>query len=195
MLMKQTLIALAVALAACTTAIGAQAQTAKKPAATKKATAKKAPVKKTAKKAPVKKTAKKASKKKTATATATAKTTHAPAPQHATPTMVPDMAGGFPVFTGDFRCDEGPASITAQGEEFDVRLPGGKRYTMRRVPTSSGVVRLENAAKTAYWLQSGNKSMMIDTRAGGRVADGCRNSVQQAREDDLKVNPTASLLH
>ncbi|MDO4706774.1 MAG: hypothetical protein Q4A98_11310 [Comamonadaceae bacterium] len=183
--MKQTLIALAVALAACTTAISAQAQTAKKkPAATKKATAKKAPAKKTA--------AKKNTRKKTATAKAKPST---PAPQHAAPTMVPDMAGGFPVFTGDFRCDEGHASITPQGEEFDVRVPGGRHYTMRRVPTSSGVVRLENAAKTAYWLQSGNKSMMIDTRAGGRVASDCRNAIQQAREDDLKANPTAGLLN
>lgn len=182
--MKQTLIALAVALAACTTAISAQAQTAKKPAATKKVAAKKAPAKKTVKK--------KASKKKTAKA----KThTSTPAHQHAAPTMMPDVAGGFPVFTGDFRCDEGLATITPQGDEFDVRVPGGRHYAMRRVPTSSGVVRLENAAKTAYWLQTGNKSMMIDTRAGGRVADGCRNSVQQAREDDLKANPTASLLH
>ncbi|MDO4796355.1 MAG: hypothetical protein Q4A28_10545 [Brachymonas sp.] len=184
--MKQTLIALAVALAACTTAISAQAQTAKKPAATKKATAKKAPAKKTVKKT---------TKKKTATAKAKAKTSTPAAPQHAEPTMVPDMAGGFPVFTGDFRCDEGHASITAQGDEFDVRVPGGRHYTMRRVPTTSGVVRLENAAKTAYWLQSGNKSMMIDTRAGGRVADGCRNAIQQAREDDLKANPTAGLLN
>lgn len=183
MLMKQTLIALAVALAACTTAISAQAQTAKKPAATKKATAKKAPAKKTAKKT---------TKKKTATAKAKPAT---PAPQHAEPTMVPDMAGGFPVFTGDFRCNEGLTSVTPQGDEFDVRVPGGRHYTMRRVPTSSGVVRLENTAKTAYWLQSGNKSMMIDTRAGGRVASDCRNAIQQAREDDLKANPTAGLLH
>ena len=36
--------------------------------------------------------------------------------------------------------------------------------------------------------------MMIDTRAGGRVADGCRNAIQQAREDEIKTNPTASLL-
>lgn len=176
--MKQTLIALAVALAACTTAISAQAQTAKKPAATKKAAAKK--------------TVKKASKKKTATAKAHTKM---PAHQHAEPTMVPDAAGGFPVFTGDFRCNEGVTSVTSQGDEFNVRVPGGRHYTMRRVPTSSGVVRLENTAKTAYWLQSGNKSMMIDTHAGGRVASDCRNAIQQAREDDLKANPTAGLLN
>lgn len=182
--MKHTLIALAVALATCSAAVTAHAQSAaaKKPAATKKAASKKAPVKKTARNT---------TKKKTATAKAAPA---APAPASPAPTMVPDMAGGFPVFTGDFRCDEGLASITPKGDEFDVRVPGGRHYTMRRVPTSSGVVRLENAGKTAYWLQSGNKSMMIDTRAGGRVADGCRNAIQQAREDEIKTNPTASLL-
>ena len=179
--MKQSLIALAIALATCTTAVTAHAQKApaKKPAATKKAPVKKA----VAKKAPA--------KKKTTTKAVAAK----PAPQVAAPApaMVPDAAGGFPVYTGSFRCDDGTATIAAQGDGFDVRIPGGRQYTMRRVPTTSGVVRLETANGSAYWLQSGNKSMMIDTNAGGRVADGCRNAIQQAREDDLKINPTSLL--
>ena len=179
--MKHSLIALAVALATCTAAVTAHAQTAsaKKPAATKKAAVKKTAVKK-----------KKTTTKKATSKAAPQQTTAAPA----APTMVPDTAGGFPVFTGDFRCDEGLASITPQGNEFAVRVPGGRHYTLRRVPTTTGVVRLENASRTAYWLQSGNKSMMIDTQAGGRVADGCRNAVQQARENELRTNPSASLL-
>ena len=178
--MKHSLIALAVALATSTAAITAHAQKApaKKPAATKKVAAKKAPAKKVA------------AKKKTTAPTVAAK----PAPQVApAPVMVPDAAGGFPVYTGSFRCDDGTATIAAQGDGFDVRIPGGRQYTMRRVPTTSGVVRLETANGSAYWLQSGNKSMMIDTKAGGRVADGCRNAIQQAREDDLKINPTSLL--
>lgn len=185
--MKHSLIALAVALATCTAAVTAHAQKApaKKPAATKKAPVKKA----AAKKAPAKKTT---AKRKTTTKTAAAK----PAPQVAAapaPVMVPDAAGGFPVYTGSFSCDGGTATIAAQGDGFNVRIPGGRQYAMRRVPTSSGVVRLETANGAAYWLQSGNKSMMIDTKAGGRVADGCRNAIQQAREDDLKVNPVSLL--
>ena len=180
--MKQSLIALAIALATCTAAVTAHAQKApaKKPVATKKAPVKKA----VAKKAPA--------KKKTTTKAVAAK----PAPQviaAPAPVMVPDAAGGFPVYTGSFSCDGGTATIAAQGDGFDVRIPGGRQYTMRRVPTSSGVVRLETANGSAYWLQSGNKSMMIDTKAGGRVADGCRNAIQQAREDDLKINPTSLL--
>ena len=111
--MKQSLIALAIALATCTTAVTAHAQKApaKKPAATKKAPVKKA----VAKKAPA--------KKKTTTKAVAAK----PAPQviaAPAPVMVPDAAGGFPVYTGSFICEGGSATIAAQGDGFDVRIPG-----------------------------------------------------------------------
>ena len=179
--MKHSLIALAVALATCTAVVAAPVKTAtaKKPAATKKAPARKAPVQKT--------TAKKRAVKN---ATPAPKVVATPAPA---PVLVPGAEGEFPVYTGDFRCDEGLASITVEGDQFNLRAPGGRNYAMRRVPTTSRVVRLENDTRSAYWLQSGNKSMLIDTRAGGRVADGCRNAAQQAREDELKLNPTSLL--
>ena len=175
-LMKHSLIALAVALAACTSAAATTTQTiAKKPIA-----------------------AKKASVKKTAAKTKKTSKTVKPAPQpvvvHQAPATVAGAAGEFPVFVGDMRCDEGMAHVAAQGDEFTLKIPGGRQYTMRRMPTTTGVVRLEEASRNAYWLQSGNKSMLIDLRAGGRVADGCRNAIQQAREDELKLRPTAGLL-
>ena len=174
--MKHSLIALAVALAACTSAAATTTQTIAK----KTVAAKKAPVKKIATK--TKKTSK----------------TVKPAPQpvvvHQTPATVAGAAGEFPVFVGDMRCDEGMAHVAAQGDEFTLKIPGGRQYTMRRIPTTTGVVRLEETSRNAYWLQSGNKSMLIDLRAGGRVADGCRNAIQQAREDELKLRPTAGLL-
>jgi hypothetical protein len=174
--MKHSLIALAVALAACTSAVATTAKTiAKNPVA-----AKKSPVRKTAVK--TKKTSR------------TAKPAPPPVVVHQAPATVAGAAGEFPVFVGDMRCDEGMAHVAAQGDEFTLKIPGGRQYTMRRVPTTSGVVRLEETSRNAYWLQSGNKSMLIDLRAGGRVADGCRNATQQAREDELKLRPTAGLL-
>lgn len=169
--MKKSLIALAVAISACTVAVAAPAKAAaKKPAAAKKAPAKKA-------------SAKKATSKRKATAKSKAAVT-TPAVTQA-PTIVPGAAGQLPVYTGEFACDTGRASVHPHGDEFVVKA-GHHSYTMRRVPTSSGVVRLEAAGNTAYWLQMGNKSMLIDTKAGGRVADGCRNEQQRAREEEIK---------
>lgn len=169
--MKKSLIALAVAISACTVAVAAPAKAAaKKPAAAKKAPAKKA-------------SAQKATSKRKATAKSKAAVT-TPAVTQA-PTIVPGAAGQLPVYTGEFACDTGRASVHPHGDEFAVKA-GHHSYTMRRVPTSSGVVRLEAAGNTAYWLQMGNKSMLIDTKAGGRVADGCRNEQQRAREEEIK---------
>ena len=170
--MKKSLIALAVAISACTVAVAAPAKaTAKKPAAAKKAPAKKTPAKKAT------------TKKRKATAKSKAAVTTPTVTQ--APTIVPGAAGQLPVYTGEFACDTGRASVQPHGDEFAVKA-GHHSYTMHRVPTSSGVVRLEAAGNTAYWLQMGNKSMLIDTKAGGRVADGCRNEQQRAREEEIK---------
>jgi len=41
------------------------------------------------------------------------------------------------------------------------------------VATSTGAIRLEDAARGAVWLQLANKSMLMDHRQGRRLADAC----------------------
>ena len=155
---------------------------------------KKAPVKKTA---PAKKTTSKKTKAPRKTpAKAPAKSVAKTEETTTTPSVipVPGPAGEYPVIVGDLRCDEGTATlVSAANNAFHIRLPK-RSYTMERVPTTTGVVRLEDKISGAYWLQMGNKSMLIDPKAGGRVADGCRNDEQQAREEQLKKAPV-NLLH
>ena len=179
--MKKLLTALPFALLTCTTAMAAPAPKkapAKKSAPAQKATSKKAKTpRKTPAKAPVKSVAK------------TEETSAAPSV-----IPVPGPAGEYPVIVGDLRCDEGTATlVSAANNAFHIRLPK-RSYTMERVPTTTGVVRLEDKISGAYWLQMGNISMLIDPKAGGRVADGCRNDEQQAREEQLKKAPV-NLLH
>ena len=174
--MKKLLLALPFALLTSSIATAAPAAPAAKKAPAKKAAA--AP----AKKAPAKKAAparKASSKKAPAPATTAPKTPEVSAAPAPSVVPVPGPAGEYPVIVGDLRCDEGTATlVSAANNAFHIRLPK-RSYTMQRVPTISG----------AYWLQIGNKSMLIDPKAGGRVADGCRNDEQQAREEQLKIAP------
>ena len=175
--MKKSLIALTAALMLCTTgamAAPAKKAPAKKPAATKKA----------AKPAP--KTAPK-SKAKPAPAKVTV------LPPQELPEAVAGEAGEFPVIVGALKCDEGQLVIRPEGTNFKLQLPNNREYTLRRVKTTSGVVRLEDETGNSMWLQMGNKSMLIDRKAGGRVADGCRNADQERREEEEKTNPTKLL--
>ena len=184
--MKKLLLALPFALLTSSIATAAPAAPAAKKAPAKKAAA--AP----AKKAPAKKAAparKASSKKAPAPATTAPKTPEVSAAPAPSVVPVPGPAGEYPVIVGDLRCDEGTATlVSAANNAFHIRLPK-RSYTMQRVPTTSGVVRLEDRISGAYWLQMGNKSMLIDPKAGGRVADGCRNDEQQAREEQLKIAP------
>ena len=70
-----------------------------------------------------------------------------------------------------------------------MQLSRGPTYAMRQVPTTTGVVRLEDKQAGATWMQLGNKSMLMNQKLGQRMADGCRNEVQAAREEELKLNP------
>ena len=49
--------------------------------------------------------------------------------------------------------------------------------------------RLLSKDAGATWLQLGNKSMLMNQKLGQRLADGCRNEQQMAREEELKLNP------
>ena len=204
--MKKTLIlfsALAIA------SSGAMAQTASKTSTAKKATATKAAAKKAPVKKPVAKktTARKAAPaKKPAAKPAVAQSTlrdrlavnpltgaSAPAAPLPPAPGVAFPATALPVFAGAMRCDMNQTvTITPDAADpyvYKVNLTRGPTYTMRQVPTTTGVVRLEDKDAGATWLQLGNKSMLMNQKLGQRLADGCRNEQQMAREEELKLNP------
>ena len=80
--------------------------------------------------------------------------------------------------------------------EADAKAPGyffvgfGKlKYHMHPVESRSGAVRLEDAHTGAFWLQLGNKSMLMNPAAGKRLADDCINPAQMAVAEALKSHP------
>ena len=77
---------------------------------------------------------------------------------------------------------------------FNVRGKGFS-YRMHPVVTSTGAIRLEDQHDGgAVWLQLANKSMLMDQKAGKRLADECSTPAQVAVAEALKKNPAPSLI-
>ena len=100
--------------------------------------------------------------------------------------------------TGTMPCELGASVVV----EADPKAPGyfnvrgkGYAYRMHPVVTSTGAIRLEdNHDGGAVWLQLSNKSMLMDQKAGKRLADECASPAQLAVAEALKKNPAPSLL-
>ena len=71
---------------------------------------------------------------------------------------------------------------------------GKQRFAMVPVATSSGAVRLEDAARGAVWLQLANKSMLMDHKRGRRLADACMSPEQHAVARAMEKDPDSHLL-
>lgn len=92
-----------------------------------------------------------------------------------------ELAIAEQVHTGVLRCDLG-ASVTLTN---DPQSPGyfnvlGKNFRYRMIPvaTSTGAIRLEDYKAGAVWLQLPNKSMLMNQKAGQRMADECMSPAQ-----------------
>ncbi|MFT4991777.1 MAG: ribosomal protein S20 [Polaromonas sp.] len=92
-----------------------------------------------------------------------------------------ELAIAEQVHTGVLRCDLG-ASVTLTN---DPQSPGyfnvlGKNFRYRMIPvaTSTGAIRLEDYKSGAVWLQLPNKSMLMNQKAGQRMADECMSPAQ-----------------
>lgn len=101
------------------------------------------------------------------------------------------------VYTGRIACENGN-QVTVQS---DPKMPGhfnvssGKqRFRMVPAVTTTGAVRLEDKKTGGVWLQISNKSMLLNERAGQRIADECAGTAQQAFAAQMKTNPPASVL-
>lgn len=53
-------------------------------------------------------------------------------------------------------------------------------WTMKPVLSSTGALRLEDVRGRMLMLQVANKSMVLDTKVGQRVLDGCLHATQKA---------------
>ncbi len=101
------------------------------------------------------------------------------------------------IHTGKVQCELG-ADVTVHADErnpgFFYVSTGKRRYYMHPVESRTGALRMEDGRAGAMWLQLGNKSMLMDQRAGQRLADECVNAEQRLVAEHMKANPMPSLL-
>lgn len=101
------------------------------------------------------------------------------------------------VQVGHVPCELG-ASVSVEADPktpgyFHLRL-GKDVFHMAPVVTSTGALRLEDQHAGAVWLQLANKSMLMSTKLGKRLADACMNTSQVAVAAAMEKNPPPSLL-
>ena len=108
-----------------------------------------------------------------------------------------EMAIAERIHVGTVPCELG-ASVTLAS---DPKAPGyftvqGKNFKYRMFPvtTSTGAIRLEDRNAGAVWLQLANKSMLMNQKAGKRLADECMSPVQLLVAENMKTSPGPGLL-
>ena len=69
-----------------------------------------------------------------------------------------------------------------------------KKFSMVPVVSLTGALRLEDQSAGAVWIQLGNKSMLMDQKAGHRLADACVSADQAIVAKALERNPVPGLL-
>jgi hypothetical protein len=101
------------------------------------------------------------------------------------------------VLVGAIPCELSSTVAIAPHAESSGRFlltVGRQQHVMEPVLTSTGAVRLENAASGMVWLQLTNKSMLMDHKQGKRVADGCMTAEQRLVAEALERAPGPHLL-
>ncbi len=113
------------------------------------------------------------------------------------PAFLAEGVGPGPVYTGHLACELGQSVVLTP----DATAPGRfhlqhheQRYHLRRVPTTTGAVRLEDEQTGAVWLQLAHKSMLMSQKLGRRLVDECAGPIQQAAAENLRRNPAPYLL-
>ncbi len=166
------------ALAQGTNTKSSSAKPAAKAPAKKPVAAKKAPVKKGAKRVPAK--------------TVKAVEAHTPLQSPSTRLTEAELETAKRIHTGKIQCELG-ADVTVTADDknpgFFHIIAGKQRYYMHPVESRTGAIRMEDNRAGAMWLQLGNKSMLMNQKAGQRVADECAAPEQRAFADQMKNAP------
>jgi hypothetical protein len=121
------------------------------------------------------------------------------APMVATATIDPkqqDIIADL-VHTGRMVCELGNFVTVMPDPESSTRfIVQMKKFTyhMSPVETTTGAVRLEDPHAGAMWLQLQNKSMLMNSKLGQRMADECQSPNQMAVAEAMKLAPPPSLL-
>ena len=101
------------------------------------------------------------------------------------------------VHTGRMTCELGNfVTVTADPQNAGAFVVQIKQHKFHMLPvvSSTGAIRLEDAQAGAMWLQLANKSMLMNSKIGQRMADECQSPDQAAVAQAMKLAPPPSLL-
>ncbi len=101
------------------------------------------------------------------------------------------------VHTGRMTCELGNfVTVTPDAQNAGAFVVQLKQHKFHMVPvvSSTGAIRLEDAQAGAMWLQLANKSMLMNSKIGQRMADECQSPDQAAVAQAMKLAPPTSLL-
>lgn len=101
------------------------------------------------------------------------------------------------VHTGRMTCELGNfVTVTPDAQNAGAFWVQLKQHKFHMVPvvSSTGAIRLEDAQAGAMWLQLANKSMLMNSKIGQRMADECQSPDQAAVAQAMKLAPPPSLL-
>jgi len=99
------------------------------------------------------------------------------------------------VLTGNYDCEFGKSMHVNQHPEapgYFSLLLDKREWIMKPLLTSTGTIRLEDVKGQALLLQILTKSMLMDTKVGRRLVDGCVHASQRANEERLRDSPPTS---
>ena len=106
-----------------------------------------------------------------------------------------DLARQF--YTGFLSCELGKFVLITP----DERAPGqfvlshkGHQYRVWPVESRTGTLRMEDNRGHAVWIQLSHKSMLMDQKAGVRLADECKSPEQELVAQQYRHNPPQELL-
>ncbi len=100
------------------------------------------------------------------------------------PAAAPAAPKGFNPYriahaAGAYRCELGRSvqvrTVSADLRTATLRWAGGD-YTLRSVDARSGALRYEDADSGLVWIVLKDRSMLLDAKAGQRLANACRAS-------------------
>ncbi len=106
----------------------------------------------------------------------------APAPAPLPPADAEQLAAAERTYTGEYQCEFSQSIDVSMNPKANgyVDVKHNKQvWTMKPVVSSTGALRLEDVKGQTLLLQIANKSMLMDTKAGRRVVDGCVHEKQR----------------
>ena len=142
--------------------------------------------------APASKLRREAARKPTAPAAAM------PTPAEVMPALEPELiALADQVHLGQIACEMGQTVVITTDDKSPGRFfmhHKQQTYHLAPVMSQTGALRLEDPRKGAVWIQLSNKSMLMNSQLGQRLADECQSPAQAAVAQAMKLAPPVHLL-